>query len=107
MSQTKEERTPEDVLREMGAQVVFGEWRFPFYGKDTVAQMLPLAEWLERRRMIGHHFDEMREALEDIANSQLDPSLGQIVGSEHYENAWLLCSERAKAALLKMQGGGR
>jgi hypothetical protein len=39
------------------------------------------------------------EALEKIGSVQLDPGLGQIVGSEHYEGAWLECIELAHGAL--------
>lgn len=46
----KQTPTPEEALRSIGAHIVLGEWRFPFYGKDTVAQMLPLDEWIERLR---------------------------------------------------------
>lgn len=42
-----------------------------------------------------------REALEKISKVDLkyDPLIGQIVGSEHYEAAWLDCCEIAKDAL--------
>ena len=51
--------TPEEILKAVGAQIILGEWRFPFYGKDTVAQMLPLDEWIERRRRIGHSHEAL------------------------------------------------
>lgn len=43
--------------------------------------------------------ERLRGALEEIVTVKLDPELGQIVGSEHYEGAWLDCVEIARAAL--------
>lgn len=60
------EHTPEEVLKLIGAQIVLGEWRFPFYGKDTVAEMLPLEEWIDRRRMIGHSYAKDKETIKDL-----------------------------------------
>lgn len=41
----------------------------------------------------------LREALTKVNKQGLDRALGQIVGSEHYEKAWLDCVEEAGKAL--------
>jgi hypothetical protein len=46
-----------------------------------------------------------REALEKIAAGRLNPDLGQIVGSEHYEGAWLDGVEMVREALGQGSGG--
>ncbi len=46
----------------------------------------------------------LREALEKINKVGLDRELGQIVGSEHYEKAWLDCVLLAGEALQDHRG---
>jgi hypothetical protein len=48
--------------------------------------------------------DRLRAALEKIANVELNPELGQIVDSMHYEAAWLECAGIAREALTAKRG---
>lgn len=75
--------TPEEILKAIGAQIILGEWRFPFYGKSSVAQMLPLEEWINKRRQIGHSYEKLERdnkallyALESLVN--IDEELDSI-----------------------------
>jgi hypothetical protein len=56
-------------------------------------------------RQVEKELDRYREALEKIAAGRLNPDLGQIVGSEHYEGAWLDGVEMAREALGQGSGG--
>lgn len=50
--------------------------------------------------------EELVERLEKISITGLDPNLGQIVGSEHYEKAWLDCVEVANETIAKHKQSG-
>lgn len=51
--------------------------------------------------------DRYLRAIQEICVVSLDPELGQIIGSEHYEKAWLDCMEIAKQALSPSEQGER
>lgn len=61
--------SPEAILKAIGAQIVLGEWRFPFYGEYGVAEMLPFKEWTERRRRVGHEYVRLLKAAKGAAET--------------------------------------
>ncbi len=60
-------------------------------------------ELMEQIRQLRPVVEKMKEALTSISLMGLDPEMGQIVGSEHYEKAWLDCMTIAREALAEAE----